>query len=188
MTGIAGPTRGPSNPGTSRQGQQVGTAGPRTRTQVTQHSWSTPQTLGYEPESPGRAGRCRGPWEPGLICLGQLVDKTSPRTRTQVNQDRWSTPRAFGPRPESRTDGQPRSHTHAGPSRSGQRVYPTGRLNRLRVTRESWSTLWVGGPNHKLPGMLVNTAGPRNQARFAWDNWSTPLALVHGPGCPGKSG
>ena len=38
------------------------------------------------------------------------------------------------------------------------------------------------------PGVLVNTAGPRTQARVAWESWSTPRVIGVRRESPGRTG
>ena len=94
---------------------------------------------------------------------------------------------------------------------------PVSPQTRTRVARESWSTRRAFGhwpemlgtagrhpgasePSESRAGHLVDTAGPRNWARFTWDSMSTPWALGpecesprtvgrhHGPGDTGPGG
>ena len=61
VPGTASRLRGPSGSGPSPPGQLVDTSGPRTRARVPRYSWSKPQALGHECDTPGRAGGHRRP-------------------------------------------------------------------------------------------------------------------------------
>ena len=126
---------GPPHPSESSLEELVHTAGPRTRAQVPQDSWSSPRDLRHGPELSGTAGRRRGL-----------------RTRVRDAQMCWSTPRAFGPWPgTSGTVGRHHGPMDTGPNRPGKLIDRVGHQTRGRVTWESWSTPHALGPEHESP-------------------------------------
>ena len=196
--GRAGRTRVTSSkcPSTSHPGQVVNHAGTRTLAQFARDSWSNPRALGPDRESSGTAGGHLVNSDMGASRPGQLVDPAGLWTTTHVAQDSRSTPQSLGPGPESpgtagrhrgssdparvprdswsnpwairhgtdspRTAGRPRRISGTGPSCPGVLVYSAGHR-----------------PEHKSPGMLVNTAGPRTQTRVARGMRSSPHGLGH---------
>ena len=178
-------------------------AGHRTRGRVTWESWSTPQALGPERESPGRAGRHRGMSEsgaslPGQLvdtadldpCLsrpGQLVDHEGPQNGALITRESWSSMQNLRHGPELL--GKPcrrRGPSYLGPTRPGQLVDPGGNSDHARVASEGSSTPRALRTVPSPPGQMVDTAGPRTRARIDHGTWSTPRAPGHGPDCPGE--
>lgn len=94
-------TRGDSDHCPSRARQLVDHAGSRTRARIARGSWSRPQDLGMECESPVISGRSRGSSDPGPSCLGKLVNAAGHRALARVAQDRRSTTGAIGHEPET---------------------------------------------------------------------------------------
>ena len=137
----AGGHRGPSGSGLRRPGRLVNTAGPPTRSLVSQDSWSTPQVLGPKLECPGTVGR-----------------STGPPARARVALDSWSTSRAFRPGPQSPgTGGRPHGPSDSSASVPGHLVHPAGPRNRARVARGIWLTPRALGTGPSRPGDLEDT-------------------------------
>ena len=182
----AGRHRGPSDSISSRPGELVDPAGPRTnlsrprdlveavgpRTQarVARECWSTSRAIGPQRESLRRGGRHRKHSHTGLSCPGELVDPMGYRRRAQG----------------LRSAGRPRR-----PS------------DRIPITRESWSTPRALGPGPESPwcadptcgttdlfpshpGLLVNPAVHRTQAQVARVSWWTLRALGPSSSHPGE--
>ena len=164
----AGQPRVPSDPSPIHLGQLVDPAGPRTQTQVSRDSWSTPE----HSELPGTSGRhCEAA---GRVpsCPGQLIHPTCPQARPQVSREAWSTPRGLGYSPESPgTPGRHRGPSDQGPSHLGQLVNTAGHRAWAQDTRDSRST-----------------QGPQTRTRVTRQSWSTPRALVHRPESPWIAG
>ena len=151
-------------------------------------SWSTPRSHGPWPESPGTAGGPHRTYDQDRCYPGELVDPAVPRTRDEstriagryhgsstlarVSQDSWSKKRAIGHGTDSpRTAGRPRGISGTGPSHLGVLVDSAGHR-----------------PERELPGMLINTAGPRTLARVAPFRRSTPRGLGHEDQSSGTAG
>ena len=183
--GTADRPGGPSDTGTSYQGQLVETADTRTRARVTRDSWSTLLGLGYSPEFDGTDGPPRRPSATAPRPPRCLVETTVRPTRARVTRDSQST-RAFG-------------HNHETPGRDG-RPWPS---DKARDAWDSWSTSRSFGPSPKLrgtvvqtrvpsdtseirPGQLVDPMGHREQAPVTLDSWSNPAVLRPKRETPGK--
>ena len=124
---------------------------------------------------PGIAGRHFGPLDPGPSRLGQLVDPVGPKTRPGVAQDRLLTPGALGHGHKStRSAGRHRRSSDPSASVPGQLVDTAGQL--------------VDTAGLSRPGKLVDTAEPRERARFPWDSWATQRDIGHWPESPGTPG
>ena len=132
----AGQTRGPSEQGASRQGQQVDLASHWNQARSTRECCSTPRALTDERESPGRADRARGTRDTGPGRPGEKVDCADIWTLARVQRDSWST---IGP-----------SESSLRPP--GQLVKPTGPRIRARDARESWSNPRDLGLGPEWPG------------------------------------
>ena len=102
------------------------------------------------------------PWSAGQT-LGH-------RALARVNQDRRSTSRALGHEPElSGNAGRPRGPSNPSARKDVRQRGPSGTV-----------------PSN--PGQLIGPAGHRTRAQIAWESWSTPRALGHGPKWPGTAG
>ena len=162
----------------SRLGQLVKHAGPRTQARVARDCWLTPWELVPKHESPGIAGRPRRPSDNGPSQPGELVNTADP----------WNGLKCPG------TAGQPRGPSGPGPRCPGELVDPVGPWKRAGVAWDRWSTpLALGkgpessgtdgqhdGPSNPGPsrlGQLVDPAGPPAWARIARESWLTPRAL-----------
>ena len=178
----AGRPRRLSDPGPSRLGVLVDPVGLQIRAGVAWGLWSNPRGLWDSPKFPRTAGPPRGPSGTGPSCPGYLVDTVVRLTRARVARDSWSTHQDTGHGPKlPRTAGRPRSlgpklilpgrvgrqRGTRGTSRShpGQLVDPKSLWTRGPVAKERWSIPRAINTRAGVPVQLVNTAGPRSQAR-----------------------
>ena len=199
--GRSGRARGSLDPGPCRLGDLLDTAGPRTRAQAVQYSWSTPQALGHGPESPGTAGLPAGPrtrarftrdiWstlrasELSPSPLGLGVETAGARTRAQVTLDSFWTPQELVHGPWSPgTASRPRGTSDTITCRPGDLVDSAGPWTQARGTRESWSTPRELRMGLSRLGQMVDPAGPGTWVRVPRDSWSTPRALGVWPESP----
>ena len=139
-------TRGPSDSTASNARLLVEPAGFQTRTRGPQNYWSTPPGLGYSPQLPRTDGLPHGPSDTGPSRPGRLVDNTVRLTRVGVTRDNWST---TGTRTRTGVFWDswsiPRAFRHGPESR-----------------RTADQPHWLSEPGTSCPGVLVDTAGPRN--------------------------
>ena len=197
-------------PGPDHPGQLVDPAGLQAQAGVTLESYSNPQAIGHEHDTPGKAGRTRGRSDPGPSGLRQLVEHV-----------------AIGPKSESPgTAGQHRGALDHSASRPGQLVDPAGNrtlpglqgqlvepeglLTRAPMAQDSWLTSRALGRKCEWPGragrphrpsepgqspleQLIDPLGPNRGAGVARDIWltrgvsSTLRALRTGPEWPKTS-
>ena len=153
------------------------------QSQVARDSWSTPQALGVEPESPRTSGWHARPW-----------------SLAQVSFETLSTPRALRTGPESpKISGPQRDPWNPSASRRGLLVDPSGTQTQARVTRESWSTLgasvqarvpWdsCSTPWHLTRSRVSRDAcrnrGPLGMGLSRLKGWSIPWTIRLGPKSP----
>ena len=129
----------------SRQGHLVDNAVHLTRVRVARFSWSTPQTIRHERDTPGISGRHRDPLEPGASRPGQLVDPAGHRALARDAQDCGSAPLALEP----------------SVIRPGVLVKTAGLPTQAQVAWESASIPRIIGPGPRGTGQLDDPAGPR---------------------------
>jgi len=102
------------------------------------------------------------------------VDQAGPRARVRFAWDCRSTPRALGPKHECPgITGQHRGPSEPGRSCPGHMVEPVGPWAWARVAQETRSTPRALGHRPEFREQLVDTEGPRTQARVTRDSWST---------------
>ena len=162
--------------------------GPGTRARVAQACCSTPRAFGPGPESLMTAGRHFGPLHPIGGRPGSL-----------------STTRALGHGSLSPGSARRRHEpSDTSSSRPVELVEPAGSRTRARVIRDSWSNTRALGIEHDSTG---TGSTPRelghgqksperdgqpvvigNRTLVAWDIWTRPWDLGHGPEGPGTAG